>query len=130
MQLNFYLMNLQDDLCTDWLICPLDAKRKVTSVSASRHYVVIVYGHKSVYYQSTESSFQARDWLPIETPASQIAVSSSGQQLWRLYKGTAYQGLIVNPHCPVAQHWTVFDSYISSIGIVQLVIFYHLILSI
>jgi hypothetical protein len=101
----------------------LDAKRKVTSISASRHYVVIVYGHKSVYYQSTESSFQSRDWLPIETPASQIAVSNSGQQLWRLYKGTAYQGLIVNPHCPVAQHWTVLDSYISSIGIVQLVIF-------
>lgn len=95
----------------------------MTSISASRHYVVIVYGHKSVYYQSTESSFQSRDWLPIETPASQIAVSISGQQLWRLYKGTAYQGLIVNPHCPVAQHWTVLDSYISSIGIVQLVIF-------
>lgn len=103
------------------MICPLDSKRKVTSVAASRHYVVIVYGNKSLYYQSTESTFQARDWLPIATPASQIAVSTSGQQLWRLYKGTAYQGFIVNPHCPVAQHWNALDSYIASIGIVQLV---------
>ena len=124
-----YLINFQYDLSTEWLICPLDAKRKVTSVSASRHYVVIVYGQKSVYYQSTESSFQARDWLPLETPASQIAVSNSGLQLWRLYKGTVYQGLFVNPRIPVAQHWTVLDSYISSIGIVQLVIFHLLILS-
>lgn len=113
--------NISVEELSEWIICPIDAKRKVTSVSASQHYVVIVYSHKYVYYQSTESSFQARDWLPIETPASQIAVSSSGQQLWRLYKGTAYQGLIVNPHCPVAQHWNALDSYISSIGIVQLV---------
>lgn len=99
----------------------MDAKKKVTSVAACRQYVVVIYSQKDVYYQSTESTFEARDWLPISTPASQIAVSSSGQQLWRLYKGRVYQGLFVNPHCPVAQHWTALDSYISSIGIVQLV---------
>lgn len=99
----------------------MDPKRKVSSVTACRHYVVVIYSQKYVYYQSTESTFEARDWLPIATPANQIAVSNSGQQLWRLYKGTAYQGVFVNPHCPVAQHWTVLDSYISSIGIVQLV---------
>lgn len=105
----------------EWLNCPLGGKRKVTSLAACQHYVVYVDNYKSVYYQSTESSFEARDWLFIDVPASQIAVTNSGQQLWRLYRGTAYQGSIVNVHCPVAQHWATVESYVSSIGIVQLV---------
>lgn len=111
----------QDDL-SEWLICHLDAEREVVSVAASDHYVVIIYGHKSVFYQSTESNFQAMNWLPIKTPASQIAVSSSGHHLWRLYEGTAYQGVNVSSYHPKTKEWTAVDKEVSSIGIVQMVI--------
>lgn len=102
-----------------WLICPLDAKRKLTSISCCRHYVAAIDGHKFVYYQSTESSFQARDWLPIDTPASQVV--SAGPKLWRIFKNVAYQGVCANTYGPFAESWTTVESSVSSLSVVQLV---------
>ncbi len=104
-----------------WRVCPLDTKRKVTSLAAGKSYVVIIDSEKSVYYQAKESSFQARDWLPVDSPASQVVVA--GTKLWRIYKNRVYQGSSVNPHCPFAEQWTVLESGVSFLAVSQLVFF-------
>lgn len=103
----------------EWSVCPLDAKRKITSLSSGRHYVVIVDSDKSVFYQAIDSTFQGRDWLPVDAPSSHMVMTE--EKLWRIHKSWVYEGADVNPYCPFADSWTALESSVSSMAVARLV---------
>ena len=105
-----------------WLSCSLPGTQRVTHMAACRSYIVVVDGQKSVYYQLIDSScHQSGVWIHVDVVAHQMCVSYCGRHLWRLYKGTVYQGLGVSLMCPSARSWDVVASNIASIGLVRLV---------
>lgn len=73
-----------------WMICPLAGTQKLASLSVCRSYVVAVDGNGCVFYQSTDSAFRWRNWLPVDVAANHICVSYSAKQLWRLFKGITF----------------------------------------
>ena len=122
---NELILNCQQGYQARWMICPLAGTQKLTSLGVCRSYLVAVDGNSCVFYQSTESTLRWRNWLPVDVAANHICLSYSAKQLWRLLKGTVYQGVDANANCPVAQRWNSVDSGVASIGIVQLVATFH-----
>ena len=73
-----------------WMICPLAGTQKLACLSVCRGYVVAVDANGCVFYQSTDSTFRWRNWLPVDVTANHICVSYSAKQLWRLWKGITF----------------------------------------
>jgi len=76
----------------------------VLSLCMSERHLWVVDKHQVVTYSRTNK--QQLNWRTVAEPAHQVAVSSSGAIVWRLYRGSVYVALQVTPTLPVGAKWT------------------------
>ena len=73
------------------------------SMGMSERHIWCVDKHEAVTYSRTNK--QQLNWQSVSALAHQLAVSSSGAIMWRLYKGSVYVALCVTPSVPVGTKW-------------------------